>query len=147
MDFTRFVKLILWYLTVIFEYLQMEVEDEAAAIARVKQMESEEPLLQENPRRFVLFPITHPDIWQFYKKAEGAYKFLGYPDEVHVYSCPSILFGWLRLKNNFEFNYCGCGQLTGYPFWRLFFKTVFSTAFHSLLWFGLQRSTPHPLQC
>ena len=49
----------------------MEVEEEAAAIARVKQMESEEPLLQENPRRFVLFPITHPDIWQFYKKAEG----------------------------------------------------------------------------
>ena len=50
---------------------KMDVEDEAAAIARVKQMESEEPLLQENPRRFVLFPITHPDIWQFYKKAEG----------------------------------------------------------------------------
>ena len=49
----------------------MDVEEEAAAIARVKQMESEEPLLQENPRRFVLFPITHPDIWQFYKKAEG----------------------------------------------------------------------------
>ena len=49
----------------------MEVEEEAAAIARVKQMESEEPLLQENPRRFVLFPITQPDIWQFYKKAEG----------------------------------------------------------------------------
>ena len=53
----------------------MEVEEEAAAIARVKQMESEEPLLQENPRRFVLFPITHPDIWQFYKKAEGDFFF------------------------------------------------------------------------
>ena len=51
----------------------MEVEEEAATIARVKQMESEEPLLQENPRRFVLFPITHPDIWQFYKKAEGEF--------------------------------------------------------------------------
>ena len=51
--------------------LKMEVEDEGAAIARVKQLESEEPLLQENPRRFVLFPISHPDIWQFYKKAEG----------------------------------------------------------------------------
>ena len=59
----------------------MEVEDEAAAIARVKQIESEEPLLQENPRRFVLFPITHPDIWQFYKKAEGTYKFLKLVEE------------------------------------------------------------------
>lgn len=54
----------------------MDVDDEAATIARVKQMESEEPLLQENPRRFVLFPITHPDIWQFYKKAEGTYVYV-----------------------------------------------------------------------
>ena len=52
-------------------FTQMDTEDEAAAIARVKQLESEEPLLQDNPRRFVLFPISHPDIWQFYKKAEG----------------------------------------------------------------------------
>lgn len=51
--------------------LQMDFDDEAAAIARVKQLESEEPLLQENPRRFVLFPIQNADIWQFYKKAEG----------------------------------------------------------------------------
>ena len=57
----------------VFGPWQMEVEEEAATIARVKQMESEEPLLQENPRRFVLFPITHPDIWQFYKKAEGEF--------------------------------------------------------------------------
>ena len=60
----------------LFFLVQMDVEDEAAAIARVKQLESEEPLLQENPRRFVLFPISHPDIWQFYKKAEGAYLLL-----------------------------------------------------------------------
>lgn len=33
--------------------------------------EQDEPLLMENPRRFVMFPIQHPDIWQFYKKAEG----------------------------------------------------------------------------
>jgi ribonucleoside-diphosphate reductase beta chain len=26
-----------------------------------------EPILQENPNRFVLFPIEHDDIWQFYK--------------------------------------------------------------------------------
>jgi hypothetical protein len=28
-----------------------------------------EPLLQENPHRFVLFPIHHADIWRMYKKA------------------------------------------------------------------------------
>ncbi len=32
-----------------------------------------EPILQENPHRFVLFPIQHADIWQFYKKAEASF--------------------------------------------------------------------------
>lgn len=27
-----------------------------------------EPLLRDNPRRFVIFPIEYPDIWQMYKK-------------------------------------------------------------------------------
>ena len=30
-----------------------------------------EPLLVENPNRFVLFPIEHSDIWAFYKKSEA----------------------------------------------------------------------------
>lgn len=32
-----------------------------------------EPLLTENPRRFVLFPIEHDDIWAFYKKSEASF--------------------------------------------------------------------------
>lgn len=36
-----------------------------------KTSEEVEPLLVENPRRFVLFPIEHGEIWQFYKKAVG----------------------------------------------------------------------------
>ncbi|TAG18995.1 MAG: ribonucleoside-diphosphate reductase [Cytophagales bacterium] len=32
-----------------------------------------EPLLVENPNRFVLFPIQNDDIWQFYKKAEASF--------------------------------------------------------------------------
>lgn len=32
-----------------------------------------EPLLKENPRRFVIFPIQHHDIWQMYKKAEASF--------------------------------------------------------------------------
>lgn len=44
-------------------------EEEAAR--RLKEMEKDEPLLQENPRRFVMFPIQYSDIWEFYKKAVG----------------------------------------------------------------------------
>ena len=33
----------------------------------------EEPILVENKDRFVLFPIQHHDIWEFYKKAEASF--------------------------------------------------------------------------
>ena len=32
-----------------------------------------EPILEENKNRFVLFPIQHDDIWSFYKKAEASF--------------------------------------------------------------------------
>lgn len=32
-----------------------------------------EPLLRENPNRFVLFPIEYPDIWKMYKKAQASF--------------------------------------------------------------------------
>ena len=32
-----------------------------------------EPLLIENPNRFVLFPIQHADVWQMYKQAEASF--------------------------------------------------------------------------
>ena len=34
---------------------------------------SVEPILQENPNRFVLFPIMHSDVWEMYKKAEASF--------------------------------------------------------------------------
>lgn len=34
---------------------------------------TEEPLLRENKKRFVLFPIEHHDIWEFYKQAEASF--------------------------------------------------------------------------
>ncbi|KAK6188458.1 hypothetical protein SNE40_004627 [Patella caerulea] len=34
---------------------------------------SEEPLLKDNPNRFVIFPIQYHDIWQMYKKAEASF--------------------------------------------------------------------------
>jgi ribonucleoside-diphosphate reductase beta chain len=36
-------------------------------------MQKYEPILEENKKRFVLFPIEHNDIWQFYKKAEASF--------------------------------------------------------------------------
>lgn len=38
-----------------------------------KVLEAEEPILIENKNRFVLFPIKHNDIWQFYKQAEASF--------------------------------------------------------------------------
>ena len=32
-----------------------------------------EPILEENPNRFVLFPIKHDDIWNYYKKSEASF--------------------------------------------------------------------------
>ncbi|CAO1302586.1 unnamed protein product [Diamesa hyperborea] len=34
---------------------------------------SKEPLLRDNPRRFVIFPIEYQDIWKMYKKAEASF--------------------------------------------------------------------------
>ena len=34
---------------------------------------SEEPILKENKNWFVLFPIQHDDIWEYYKKAEASF--------------------------------------------------------------------------
>lgn len=39
----------------------------------LKKREEEEPLLKDNPRRFVVFPIQYHDIWQMYKKAEASF--------------------------------------------------------------------------
>jgi ribonucleotide reductase beta subunit family protein with ferritin-like domain len=33
----------------------------------------DEPLLQPDLKRFVVLPIEHPDIWEFYKKAEASF--------------------------------------------------------------------------
>ena len=32
-----------------------------------------EPILEDNPNRFVLFPIEHNDIWNYYKKSEASF--------------------------------------------------------------------------
>ena len=32
-----------------------------------------EPILKENARKYVLFPIEHNDIWEWYKKQEACF--------------------------------------------------------------------------
>jgi ribonucleoside-diphosphate reductase subunit M2 len=39
----------------------------------LKDFEKEEPLLKENPRRFVILPIQYDSIWKMYKKAEASF--------------------------------------------------------------------------
>ncbi|KAK2855821.1 hypothetical protein Q5P01_004556 [Channa striata] len=43
------------------------------AVKKSSSSEQEEPLLKDNPRRFVIFPIQYHDIWQMYKKAEASF--------------------------------------------------------------------------
>lgn len=35
--------------------------------------DANEPILQKEENRFVLFPIKHPDVWLMYKKAEASF--------------------------------------------------------------------------
>merc|ERR1712149_79692 len=39
----------------------------------LKELEKEDPLLKENPDRWVMFPIHHPQIWEMYKKHEASF--------------------------------------------------------------------------
>ncbi|XP_050433653.1 ribonucleoside-diphosphate reductase subunit M2 B-like [Adelges cooleyi] len=51
----------------VFDYL------ESLAKYRVNFDSTIEPLLKENPRRFVIFPIIYDDIWAMYKKQEASF--------------------------------------------------------------------------
>ncbi|KAG7235305.1 hypothetical protein INR49_002795 [Caranx melampygus] len=48
-------------------------DDSEPKAVKKKSSSEEEPLLKENPRRFVIFPIQYHDIWQMYKKAEASF--------------------------------------------------------------------------
>ncbi len=38
-----------------------------------EKRELAEPLLDENPDRYCMFPIKYPQIWEMYKKAEASF--------------------------------------------------------------------------
>jgi len=41
--------------------------------AEYKELEKSDPLLKENPRRWVMFPIQYNEIWEMYKKHEASF--------------------------------------------------------------------------
>merc|ERR1711881_306305 len=41
--------------------------------AEYKELEKLDPLLRENPGRWVMFPIQYPEIWEMYKKHEASF--------------------------------------------------------------------------
>merc|ERR1719298_29444 len=41
--------------------------------AEFKELEKKDPLLSENPHRFVMFPIQYPEVWEMYKKHEASF--------------------------------------------------------------------------
>lgn len=50
-----------------------EAPVEATTSAVAKASLDDEPLLKENPNRFVIFPLRYHDIWAFYKKAVASF--------------------------------------------------------------------------
>mmetsp|Transcript_2105 Transcript_2105/g.3986 ORF Transcript_2105/g.3986 Transcript_2105/m.3986 type:complete len:410 (+) Transcript_2105:109-1338(+) len=63
-------------------------------LAELAGRHAEEPLLKENPHRYVLFPIQDADIWQMYKKAEACF---WTAEEIDL---SSDLNDWDSLSNN-----------------------------------------------
>jgi len=41
--------------------------------AKYRELEKQDPLLMENPHRWVMFPIQHHEIWEMYKKHEASF--------------------------------------------------------------------------
>ncbi|CAN8097279.1 unnamed protein product [Discula destructiva] len=51
----------------------VKTEDAPVTASGLRQEELDEPILRENPQRFVLFPIQYHEIWQMYKKHEASF--------------------------------------------------------------------------
>jgi len=45
----------------------------SAISAKYQELEKSDPLLKENPRRWVLFPIQYPSLFEMYKKHEASF--------------------------------------------------------------------------
>lgn len=55
------------------ENLQGQISKKTSIASPKKEAQEEEPLLKENPHRFVILPIQYDDIWRMYKKAMASF--------------------------------------------------------------------------
>ena len=46
---------------------------ESEIVKKALPSNEDEPILRENPHRFVIFPIQYKDVWSFYKKAVASF--------------------------------------------------------------------------
>lgn len=49
------------------------IGEEVGRVLTQEELLEREPILQDNPNRFVIFPIQHDDIWQAYKTQEACF--------------------------------------------------------------------------
>ncbi len=63
-------------------------------MTEMKEKSEVEPLLQENPHRFVLLPIKYNDIWEMYKKQVASF---WTAEEIDLFQ---DLFDWEKLNDN-----------------------------------------------
>lgn len=70
----------------------VSASDESSQLSKFDPQK--EPLLRENPRRFVMFPIEYEDIWNMYKKAEASFWTV---EEVDL---SKDMSDWIKLNDN-----------------------------------------------
>merc|ERR1712227_337699 len=52
---------------------EVAAEGVSAVSKKIKELEAADPLLMDNPRRWVMFPIQYPEGWEMYKKHEASF--------------------------------------------------------------------------
>jgi ribonucleotide reductase beta subunit family protein with ferritin-like domain len=63
-------------------------------MSEMKEIVQVEPLLEENPHRFVLLPIKYNEIWEMYKKQVASF---WTAEEIDLFQ---DLFDWEKLNDN-----------------------------------------------
>merc|ERR1712070_363095 len=51
----------------------VEVSTVSEISKQFRKLEESDPLLMDNPRRWVMFPIQYPEVWEMYKKHEASF--------------------------------------------------------------------------
>ena len=66
-------------------------------MSQTNTLDKKQPLLIENPKRFVTFPIEEPDIWKMYKKAVASF---WTPEEIDL---TQDRIDWVQKLNDKQF--------------------------------------------